>query len=142
MPSIIRASLPGLSMKTAIKAGIAYFLLVFAIGFVLGTIRVLFLLQRIGELGAVVLELPVMLAASWMICRWLIRRLRVPGDVPSRLTMGACAFALLMVAELGLSVMVFGNSLSSHLQHFATDPGAIGLAGQIAFGLFPLLQRQ
>ena len=140
MPGIIRWVFPGPNIKTAIKAGIAYFALVFALGFVLGTIRVLFVAEHAGELGAVVLELPVMLAASWLICRWLIGRIRVADDAASRLTMGATAFALLMIAELALSVWVFGNSLTAHLQHYMTDPGAIGLAGQLLFGLFPLLQ--
>lgn len=127
-------------MTTALKAGAAYFALVFALGFVLGTLRVLVLARYIGELGAVALELPVMLLASWAICRWLIRRLRVAADVPARVTMGATAFVLLMVAELGLSVWVFGNTLAAHLEHYATLPGALGFAGQFAFALMPVLQ--
>lgn len=127
-------------MTTAFRAGAAYFALVFALGFALGTLRVLVLARLIGELGAVALELPVMLLASWAICRWLIRRLRVATNVPARVTMGATAFALLMVAELGLSVWVFENNLATHLGHYATLRGALGLAGQVVFALLPVLQ--
>ncbi len=52
----------------AVLAGVLYFGLVFALGFILGTLRVLVLEPRLGSTGAVLLELPVMLAASWLLC--------------------------------------------------------------------------
>ena len=81
-----------------VKAGAAYFAVVFAAGFVLGTVRVLLLIPRLGALTSVLLELPLMLAISWMACGWALRRFRVPPRIPPRLTMGATAFALLMLA--------------------------------------------
>lgn len=129
-------------MWNALKAGLTYFALVFAVGFLLGTLRVLALAPMLGELGAVLVELPVMLAASWIICRWLIRLLRVPGDVPARLAMGGGAFVFLIAAEIALSVWLFGNSVSQHFANYLTAHGALGLAGQIAFAAFPVLQRR
>ena len=58
----------------ATRAGAAYFAIVFAVGFVLGALRVTFLAPAVGPLPAVALELPVMLAASWWTCGWLMRR--------------------------------------------------------------------
>ena len=43
-----------------IKAGIAYFALVFGAGFVLGMIRVPFLVPRLGERVAELVEMPFM----------------------------------------------------------------------------------
>jgi hypothetical protein len=57
-------------MANASKAGALYALIVFLIGFILGTIRVLLIVPRLGETAAVMLETPVMLAASWFVCRW------------------------------------------------------------------------
>ncbi len=56
-------------MITATKAGVLYALSVFLIGLILGTIRVLLLVPRLGEKAAVTLETAMMLAASWFVCR-------------------------------------------------------------------------
>jgi hypothetical protein len=55
--------------KSAV-AGAVYFLVVFLLGFGLGTIRVLFVAPRLGQTTAVLLETPLMLAASWTSCGW------------------------------------------------------------------------
>lgn len=65
----------GPDVTTAFKAGCAYFALVFAAGFVLGTIRVLVLMQRMGERTAVALELQLILSLSWLASRMIIGRL-------------------------------------------------------------------
>lgn len=121
-------------MRRAVIAGAVYFLLVFAVGFALGTFRVLVLLPWIGELAAVLLELPVMLGISWILAGRLVARFGVPGAIPARLTMGGVGFALLMVAEMVLAVSLFGQPMAAHLAHYATWPGAIGLAGQAGSG--------
>jgi hypothetical protein len=131
----------GLSMAAAIKAGAAYFTIVFLAGFALGTFRVLVVAPRLGATIAVLLEAPVILAVSWGACRWCVRRLRPPATASARASMGAAAFALLMSTELGLSVLVFGRSLVDHFASYGTTAGAIGLAAQIGFALLPLAQR-
>ena len=54
--------------------------------------------------------------------------------------MGASALALLMLAELVLSILVFGNSIATVLQGYQTLYGQLGLAGQVLFAVFPLMQ--
>ena len=81
----------------------------FLIGFMFGTIRVLILAPRPGDSAAVVLETPIMLAASWFVFRWCVDRLHVPRTVPARSIMGTVAFVVLMSAEVGLAVLVFGQ---------------------------------
>ena len=127
-------------MRSALKAGLIYFALVFAAGFVLGTGRVLLLAPAAGEIAAVLIELPIMLAISWFACGWVIRRHSDPRLLGARAITGAAAFVLLMLAELALAIFVFGRSVDVFLGSFETPAGAIGLAGQIAFAIFPLLQ--
>jgi len=124
-----------------VVAGVVYFASVFAAGFVLGTIRVLALEPRIGELTAGLIELPIILGFAWVLCGRLVKRFAVPSDGGLRLWMGAVAFGLLMVAELVLSVSLFGQAPSEVLTGWMTPSGAIGLAGQVLFGFFPLLRR-
>jgi hypothetical protein len=118
----------------------AYFAATFGLGFVLGTLRVLVLVPRLGELVAVMLELPLMLTASWFICRRVVRHHAVAPDAAPRLAMGAAAFALLMVAEFALAVSAFGRSPGAFRAGLVTPAGAIGLAGQALFGLWPWWQ--
>jgi hypothetical protein len=49
---------------TDLFLGLRYFTGVFAVGFLLGTIRKLWLAPAIGDLAAVGVELPVMIGAS------------------------------------------------------------------------------
>lgn len=127
-------------MNNPLRAGATYFAVIFALGFVLGTIRVLVLLPRVGETTAVLLEGPLILTASWFACRFLIKTFRVAPAFAARLLMGASALALLLFAEFGLGVYGFNRSVAEHFAHYATTPGALGLAGQVVFGLFPIMQ--
>ena len=117
----------------------AYFAVMFTVGFVLGALRVSLVAPRVGELVAVLIELPLMLAASWFVCRRLTAILAVAVRVPDRLAMGASAFTLLMITELSLAGPLFGRSVSESLAAMTTGAGLLGLAGQILFGLVPLL---
>ena len=127
-------------MARSVTAGAAYFAVVFTIGFVLGTIRTLWVSPQFGELLAVLIELPIILAASWLVCDWVISRTGLNRKLTERAIMGAVAFALLMTAEIGLSVFIFGNDLSAHLSEFASKVGAVGLFGQLAFAAMPLFR--
>jgi len=126
----------------AAAAGAAYFLILFSAGFMLGTLRVLVIAPRLGDVPAVLLELPLMLAASWLVCRSLIRRMAVAADLVSRLLMGLTGFVLLMLAEVALGLLGFGRSLGMQLEALSQPAGLLGLAGQIAFGAIPLLQAR
>lgn len=120
-------------------AGAAYFGLVFAAGFALGTIRTLFLLPALGALPAVALEMPIILTICWVAAGWVTRRW--PMGAMARLAVGLLAFALLMAAEVGVSLYGLGRSWAGHLAHYHSLAGALGLAGQGAFAVFPLLRR-
>jgi hypothetical protein len=125
-------------MDRVVRAGLAYFAVVFAVGFALGTLRTLVVVPAVGETAAVLLELPLMLAASWIASGWIVDRFAVPATVGARFATGAFAFALLMLAELALSVFLAGRTPAGHLALYALVPHQLGLAGQIAFALFPL----
>lgn len=127
-------------MARALKAGVYYFASIFAVGFLLGIVRALLMAPRIGELMAVIVELPVILACAWVIGRWLIARSRVPAEIGSRMVMGSAALVLLLAAEVVLSVLFFDNSLNAYVGSINTAHGLTGLAGQVAFGLIPVLQ--
>jgi hypothetical protein len=127
-------------MGTALKAGIIYFVIVFLIGFTLGTIRVLLVIPQLGETAAVLIEAPIMLAVSWVAALWSIKLFEVPASRSLRALMGITAFTLLALAELGVSVFAFGRSLADHVAGYRTVAGGVGLAAQVAFAFLPLMQ--
>ena len=127
-------------MRKSILAGVAYFGCVFAAGFALGVLRTVLVVALVGETVAVALELPIILAIAWIACRWLINRLEVPSRLVSRAVMGAVAFVLLMAGELSISLLLAGRSAAEHLQLYREASHMLGLAGQLAFAFFPVLQ--
>ncbi|MFZ1866162.1 MAG: hypothetical protein WAU39_18210 [Polyangiales bacterium] len=124
-----------------LRSAAAYFGIVFAAGFALGTLRTLFLAPRFGELWAVLLELPIMLAISWWACGKVVTRFRVPPRIAPRAAIGVIAFALLMLAEIVLSLGLFARSMSDYAADLTTPHGLVGLGGQVAFALMPLVRR-
>ena len=136
----IASSKPG---SAGLKAGVAYFILVFALGFLFGLIRDI--IFQVGEaeasrIVAVLVELPVMLAASWVACGLLVRRFSVPAVMGERVIMGAVAFALLMIGELSIGVLLLNRSVAAHFLAYAQPSYALGLAAQLCFAAFPQIQ--
>ena len=124
----------------SLQAGALYFIIVFAVGFALGTIRFLVVVPMVGELVGVLIELPILLTLAWVISARVIVRTKVPHRLGSRLIVGASAFLLLVSAEFVLSIWVFGNPVDAHFAAFRTPHGAAGLAGQAIFALLPTVQ--
>ena len=82
----------------AVKAGVAYFGLVFGAGFVLGAIRVPFLVPRLGERYAELAEMPLMFVVILFAARYVAKRFALPPTAPMRLGVGLLALALLLAA--------------------------------------------
>lgn len=126
-------------MAPAIKAGLCYFALTFGAGFLLGPLRILLLVPRVGARAAELAELPVMIVVMWLAARWTIRRFHVPSSTASRLAMGVLAFTLLLAAEFLLVLPLRGLTLE---QYFATrDPvsGVAYYASLVLLALMPLI---
>ena len=64
---------------TILKAGVLYFALVFGAGFVVGTIRTLWVVPRVGTRTAELMEAPIMLLVTILAARWMVQRLAVFG---------------------------------------------------------------
>ena len=116
----------------ATKAGALYANIVFLIGFILGTIRVLLLAPRLGQTTAVILEAPTILAASWFVSRWCVDRLDVAATVPAGSLMGLVTFLVLMSGDFGLGA-VLGRSLVDRVAAYGSLAGTIGLGAQVIF---------
>lgn len=119
-----------------LKPALVYFVLVFGAGFVLGPLRIVFLVPRLGERHAELLELPVMLAACYWAARWTCRRFVVPARPGPRLVFGFLALACLLTAEFSLVLTLRGISMG---QYFATRDPVSGTAYYLSLLIFALL---
>ncbi len=127
------------SIPSSAVAGGIYALVVFAAGFVLGAIRVTVVAPAAGPFLAVLLETPFMLTWSWIVCKWTTLRRGVANTSSARAIMGAVAFVVLLSCELALSLAT-GRSVAQFLGTQLSAPGAAGLAAQLIFAAFPLVQ--
>jgi len=122
-----------------LKAGVVYFLLVFAVGWILGPIRELWAVPRFGRMTAMLVEAVIMLTAMTVAARWVIRRFSVPQNFGSTISVGLVALGILAPAELAGVVWVRGLSLHEYLGSFVTAPGLVSLLMFLLFAAMPTL---
>jgi hypothetical protein len=123
----------------AVKAGVLYFGLVFGVGFVLGPIRVLWLVPRVGTRLAELMEMPIMLVVTIWAASWMVRRFALPATASSRLGMGGLALGLLLAAEFLLVLRLRGMTVSGYLASRDPMSGTAYYAMLGAFAVMPLL---
>jgi hypothetical protein len=107
-------------MKQCLKAAVLYFALVFGAGFVLGPIRVLWVVPRVGTRAAELMEMPIMFVVIVAAARWVVRRLAVPPARADRLAMGTTALALVLLMDFTVVLRLRGMSIEENFA--ARDP--------------------
>lgn len=122
-----------------LRAGLLYFVAIFGAGFVLGTLRVLFLVPRIGVRAAELAETPLMLLVTWLAAAWVVRRQGVPPATGPRLGMGVVALALLLAAEFSLVLQLRGLTLDEYLATRDPVSAAAYHGALVLVALMPLL---
>lgn len=130
----------GVAWQKVLGTGVGYFVVVFATGAVLGVLRMTWLLPRIGAVPAVLVELPIILGACWLVSARI--QYRWPLMPAAAAAMGAVAFLLLMLSEAGLSVLLAGRNVRQHFALYAELPHQLGLAGQVAFATMPWIHAR
>jgi hypothetical protein len=127
------------TIKQTLNAGVFYFALVFAAGFVLGTIRTLWIVPRVGARTAELMETPIMFAVTVLAARWVARRLLLPPTVATRLGFGFVALGLLLITEFTVVLWLRGLTIREYLAGRDTVAGTVYLIMLVVFALMPLL---
>jgi len=107
------------------KAAVVYFVIVFGAGSVLGVIRTLVVVPRLGERMAELIELPVMLMVIILAAKFIIDRFHLPPSLRYRLGAGVLAFAFGLVFEFGVVLKLRGLTLAEYFQ--TRDPIALAV---------------
>lgn len=119
------------------KPAVLYFALVLGTGFALGTIRVPFLVPRVGERYAELLEMPFMFVAIVLAARYVVRRFDLPASLSVRLQVGFAALAMSVLAELLLATVLQGRSLVQFIASRDPVSGSVYLVMLLLFALMP-----
>jgi len=122
-----------------IRAGAAYFALVFAAGFLLGLVRVPLLVPQLGERVAELLEMPVMLVVIFFVSRYIVRRFALADHTRRAAGVGLLALALLLMAELALTVAPRGGSIADYIVGRDPVAGSVYLGSLIIYAAMPWL---
>jgi len=122
-----------------LKAGVLYFGIVFGAGFVLGPIRILWVVPRFGPRMAELMEAPIMLAVTVIAARWIFRRLVLPPTPSIRLGMGCIALGFMLIAEFTLVVWLRGLSISEYLASRDPVSGTVYYGMLVVFAIMPLV---
>jgi hypothetical protein len=127
-------------MLRTICAGFVYFAIVLGTGFVIGVVRVPFLVPRIGERWAELAEMPVLGVTIFLAAGYILRRFP-EIHLPSRaLVAGFLALALSVFAELGLAVLLQSQTLAEYLGSRDKVSGSVYLAMLVVFAVMPRLR--
>ncbi len=118
-----------------VRRALVYFACAFGLGFVLGAIRVPWLVPRVGERAAELIETPIMWAGLFFIARWLIRRYPAPRRL-HHLGSGVLALALMIAIEFTVVLWLRGLTLLDYVE--TRDPIA-GWVYVVSLGLFAVL---
>lgn len=118
----------------------AYFGIVFAVGFVLGAIRVSLLVPRIGERWAELAEMPLMFIAIVLAADRVVGSCAPPMTPRRWLLVGALALLLLLAAELLLAVVLAGRSVGAYIASRDPVSGAAYLVMLLVFAAMPWLR--
>ena len=123
-------------MMRVLYASLAYFAIVFGIGFILGMIRVPFVVPAIGERYAELAETPFMLVAIYFSARWTVRRFELRSRLSPAFVCGIVAAGLLVIVEFSVVLWIRGISFSEFLN--SRDPIA-ATAYYFAVAIFALM---
>ena len=119
-----------------LKAGVLYFSIVFGAGFLLGPIRIRWVVPRLGTRTAELMEAPFMLVVTIAAARWIIRYLSVPSTLSGRLGMGLIGLGLMLVVEFTLVLWLRGMSIR---EYFATRDPVSGTLYYVMLGVFAII---
>ena len=127
-------------MRKTVIAALVYFGLVLGTGFVLGIIRVPFIVPKIGERWAELAEMPIMATVIFISSGYVLNRFPEIQTSSRSLIAGFLALALSVCAELGLAVALQSQTLIEYIASRDKVSGSVYIVMLVFFALMPRLR--
>lgn len=125
-----------------LRVSAAYFGIVFGVGFMLGAVRVPFLVPRFGQRVAELAEMPLMFAAIFLAAGFVVRRYGHSVGPTGWALVGCLALSQLIGAELLLAVVLAGRGVGEYLASRDPVSGAVYLGMLLVFAAMPWMRRK
>jgi hypothetical protein len=122
-----------------LTAAAVYFVIVFAVGLVLGPVRVLWIEPWLGPTLAILCEAPLLIIAMIVAARIAPTLVGLGAGWRARLIMGVLALVMQQMADLSVGFGLRGVTLQEQLAYFQTLPGYIYIMMLVLFALMPLI---
>jgi MFS family permease len=123
-------------LPTILKAATTYFVLVFGAGFVLGPIRILFIVPRFGVRVAELIEAPIMLVVIVLAAKWLVRRFSLARNA---LPVGFLALSFMIAFEFTLVLWLRGLTPAEYFRDRDPVSGTVYYLMLLVFAVMPFL---
>ena len=123
-------------------AASVYFGIVFGVGFLLGSVRVPFLVPRLGERVAELAEMPLMFVAIFLAAGYVVRKQGSSMAPVDWALVGVMSLSLLVAAELLLAVALAGRSVVENIASRDRISGSVYLIMLVVFAAMPWLRRR
>ena len=127
-------------MSKVIQAGLSYFAIVLSTGFVLGVVRVPFLVPRIGERWAELAEMPIMAMVIYLAAGFLLRRFPEICSPSKSLIAGLLALALSVAAEVTLATILQDKTLAEFICSRDKVSGSVYVVLLLVFAVMPRIR--
>lgn len=128
-----------MSLKQLTAPALAYFAIAFGVGFLLGTVRVLWVVPQLGERYAELTEMPFMLLAVFFAARWVTQHFAVSPAASSRLIVGILALICLLIVEFTAVLWLQGITIAESFTNRDPISGSFYALSLVLFALMPLL---
>lgn len=125
--------------QSTVAPALAYFAIALGMGFLLGTIRVLWLVPQIGVRYAELAEMPIMLLGVYFAARWVTQYFALPPAISARLVVGISALVCLLIVEFTVVLWLQSISIAEFFANRDPVSGAAYIVSLILFALMPLL---
>ena len=123
-------------------AAALYFGIVFGVGFLLGSVRVTFLVPRLGERVAELAEMPLMFVAIFLAAGHVVRKCGTSVTPLGWVLVGALSLVYLVTAELLLAVVMAGRGIGEYIASRDPVSGSVYLALWVVFAAMPWLRHK
>jgi hypothetical protein len=127
-------------MVKLLQAGAVYVAVVLAAGFVFGSIRVPFVVPRLGVRVAELIEAPLMLVVILIASRFVVRRFDLAPQ--SAMKVGLLALALLVALELLLARVLSGLTVREYVLSRDSISGSVYVGLLMIFAVLPWLRAR
>lgn len=127
-------------MQKTLRAALLYFAIVLGAGFVLGMFRVPFLVPKLGERWAELVEMPVMAAVIFYSAGYILRRYPEINQAGRSLWVGFLALGFSVSAELALATVLQRQTLAEFIGSRDKVSGSVYLVLLVVFAFMPRLR--